>query len=749
MLLKGVDLRDAFPSFSEKAGGGGSSVPFTTSLYDRYGLKYDALAKKDYIAEFRNWVFACVNARAESIGNMHLQLIDNKTGDEEEDHELIDLLANPNPYQTGFEFLYDTQAYKDLDGNAFWYVVREKRGADGIATGKPLQLFNLKADKVKILIDEFNPLAVESYIYTQPDGTRLRFDPSEIIHMKLSNPNMPAPFPHRGMGIVQASAFAIDTDNESRKWNLAFFRNAARPDVILYNQGDASLRPEESKRLQAEWEERHQGSDRAWKPAVLSGGMKVEKLTEGHAEMDFVQQRTFGRDEILAMFKVPKTVIGIADDVNRANADAAIYVYNLFTILPVMRRMVATLNAFLVPMFDESGRYEYTFVSPITEDREQLLDEYQMAVNVWLTVNEIRARENLPLIEGGDELYIPSLDTPVDESESEDDSEEPAPKKAAKKAVKKLKLKHGRNTFASWKAREAKAKKWVQKSAPSVDERSLAAAAVDEFIKNTFAGNKIKDIRLDGEKKKSYIEGWVKKMQNTGAMKKQMRAFFDDQHKEVIANLKDELKGFKPAEFHLKGVKDMLFDMGDANKTAIQIAMPQLKAWIASAGADAAVIAGGTFSAGTQFIKNWTLNRAQYFADTVNQTTEADLTSTLTEGLANKESINELSARVAAVYGKAQDYRTDMIARTEVSAASNFAAGQAYQQAGVDRQQWVVVDPQDEDCVENDGDIEDIDGGTFPSGDSAPPVHPNCQCTTIPVFNDDADSDKGDSDNYP
>ena len=341
-LLKGVDLRDAFPALQEKgAGSGSSNVPFTTSLYDRYGLKYDALAKKDYIYEFRNWVYTCINARAESLGNIKLRLMDNKTGEEEFEHPMLTLLANPNPFQTGFEFLYDTQAYKDLDGNAFWYIVRDNKNDN--TKGTPVQLFNLKADKVKLIISQENPLAVEAYVYTQPDGTRLRFDADEIIHMKLSNPNMPAPFPHRGMGIVQAGAYAIDTDNESRKWNLAFFRNAARPDVILYNQGDASMRPEEVKRTQAEWEERHKGSDNSWKATVLSGGMKVEKLTEGHSEMDFVEQRNFGRDEIFAMFKVPKTIFGMTDNINRATADAAIYVYNLYTVLPIMRRMIATL----------------------------------------------------------------------------------------------------------------------------------------------------------------------------------------------------------------------------------------------------------------------------------------------------------------------------------------------------------------------------------------------------------------------
>jgi hypothetical protein len=44
------------------------------------------------------------------------------------------------------------------------------------------------------------------------------------------------------------------------------------------------------------------------------------------------------------------------------------------------------------------------------------------------------------------------------------------------------------------------------------------------------------------------------------------------------------------------------------------------------------------------------------------------------------------------------------------------------------------LDPCDE-CAENDGEVVPI-GGTFPSGDDQPPVHPHCRCALLPVIPD-------------
>jgi SPP1 gp7 family putative phage head morphogenesis protein len=75
------------------------------------------------------------------------------------------------------------------------------------------------------------------------------------------------------------------------------------------------------------------------------------------------------------------------------------------------------------------------------------------------------------------------------------------------------------------------------------------------------------------------------------------------------------------------------------------------------------------------------------------------------------------------------------IAITEGQRAKISANLDSYQANGVEQIEWTVNDPDDADCLDNEGEIVNM-GDQFPSGDTQPPVHPNCQCDVIPVMPD-------------
>lgn len=78
--------------------------------------------------------------------------------------------------------------------------------------------------------------------------------------------------------------------------------------------------------------------------------------------------------------------------------------------------------------------------------------------------------------------------------------------------------------------------------------------------------------------------------------------------------------------------------------------------------------------------------------------------------------------------------RAETIARTEMNQAVADEAMNRYEALGVEQVEWNVVSPC-EDCAENDGEIRPF-GEEFPSGDTQPTVHPNCNCFLIPVIDD-------------
>jgi SPP1 gp7 family putative phage head morphogenesis protein len=76
--------------------------------------------------------------------------------------------------------------------------------------------------------------------------------------------------------------------------------------------------------------------------------------------------------------------------------------------------------------------------------------------------------------------------------------------------------------------------------------------------------------------------------------------------------------------------------------------------------------------------------------------------------------------------------RSLTIAITELNRAMSAAAIERYRQAEIEYMEWSVSDPCPI-CAQNAGQVVQM-GGTFNSGSTQPPAHPNCRCVLLPVI---------------
>ena len=81
------------------------------------------------------------------------------------------------------------------------------------------------------------------------------------------------------------------------------------------------------------------------------------------------------------------------------------------------------------------------------------------------------------------------------------------------------------------------------------------------------------------------------------------------------------------------------------------------------------------------------------------------------------------------------------IAVTEQARAITTASLERYRESGVEEVEWIAAIPCDI-CEVNEGEVRPV-GTTFPSGDSQPPVHPNCRCALLPLVSELADEGGG------
>jgi predicted ABC-type ATPase len=123
-------------------------------------------------------------------------------------------------------------------------------------------------------------------------------------------------------------------------------------------------------------------------------------------------------------------------------------------------------------------------------------------------------------------------------------------------------------------------------------------------------------------------------------------------------------------------------------------------------------------------------------------TTRDMLRATISNGMADNLSAEDIGDAIQEAYAFSED-RADLIATTEIAAANSYGALAGYEEAaamGIKvRKSWLMLEDACPICSENaDAGPIELDE-EFPSGDLAPPGHPNCRCVLVPEVEDEAD----------
>lgn len=317
-----------------------------------------------------------------------LRAVGNDAGLQELDnHILLDLLENPNPHMDAEQFMEITYLHIMLAGESFWGKIRN-------GLGKPDELWPMFPYNMTVIPDKEKFIAGWKY---RIGGEESIWPAEDIVQIKLTDPTDL----YRGMGIVQAAARSIDTDAHAADWNRNFFQNSARPDFVL--ETDKSLSNTVFARLKEQWEDRHKGAINAHKIGILEEGLKLNSTTMTQKDMDFLAGRNFNKDQILAMFGTSATILGLVQDANRANMEAADYNHAKRVIKPLQSRVNSAINHKIAPDFD--AKLVIGFTDPVPEDKQFMLDEQTKGVNIIWTRNEIREMRGLDPVEGGDVMY--------------------------------------------------------------------------------------------------------------------------------------------------------------------------------------------------------------------------------------------------------------------------------------------------------------------------------------------------------
>jgi len=670
------------------------------------------------------YVFACVYKIAEKVSSIDLDLyqIMNSKGDvrEIQDHPSLDLLHKPNPFQTKSEFLKITMINKKLCGDAFWFKVRNERG-------QVAELWNLRPDFIEIIKDPED--FIKAYKFNKTDGTQEILDPDDVVHFKYPTPLND----YFGTSPVKSATVRIDTEKYAGEYQRDFFLNNARPDGIIKANTGMNLDKDAKDEIREEFEKKHKGVGKNSKLAIVEGDIEYQQVSISQREMDYIESLKFTRDDILVAFGVPKAIVAITDDVNRANAETSMYIFLSEVVKPEISMLTEKINEeLIIPDFGDNLFIDYE--DPTPENREQTIKEYETGItNKYLLVNEIRAKENLEPIEGGWTIYRPFSDMPSGGLSKGNQSkfiEEWIERKKQEIKDNKLRVFKGRNMLL----KKFKLKEELVKELGKTFKKRTTIEKTKDIKENSNDDKKEVTPLIKGDIREKYAELTIKQIDHRAEiLKTAMNGIAQKQGDELIAML-SKLDLTKAVGKETKKSINNFYK--DQEPIFAEFVLPFLDEFTRMAGIEAmAMVNPDKGFEMTEAIRKVLEKRAEEFGLGVNHTTREKITATINDGLLQGESMIQISDRINSAYEEFPTWRSDMISRTESTAANNEGFIEAYKQSEVaTHKEWIAtMDGRTRPAhQELDGEIVPVDK-SFSNGLMFP-QEPNCRCVIGPAF---------------
>lgn len=317
-------------------------------------------------------------------------------------HPFLSFMDQPNPLyeMTGSAIWRLHEIYLLLVGESFLLIERDD-------AGRPIELWPVPPYWVKMTPYLGSP----TYQILSPSGLTMDVPVDDMFVMKQLNPLDPF---LRGLGVAESIADEVEIDEYAAKFQKRFFYNDAEPSLVFL-MPDATQ--DQSDAFMARWNQKHRGVENSHKAAALTGTVDVKSFGSSDTrELGFNDSRVAMRDAVLEHFGVPREIMGITENSNRATADAAQYIYAKNVLMPRIRAREEAINKQLLPMFGDGLVWRFDPVVPYDQDfnKSKALDAYNAGL---ITKNEARELLDLPDTKGGDVFKVSINDLFLTESD--------------------------------------------------------------------------------------------------------------------------------------------------------------------------------------------------------------------------------------------------------------------------------------------------------------------------------------------
>ncbi|MQW72020.1 phage portal protein [Sinorhizobium medicae] len=364
-------------------------------------------------------VWACVNLLAGTIASLPLMVYRTNSRGERtlaRDHPLFRILHDsPNYDQTATDFWEFSSASIELWGNS--YAAIERNGGGRVAALTPL-----RPDSVSVRRLENGNL---EYRWIMDGETHVGSDRA-ILHIRGFGGD-----PLGGMSTLHFGRHAFGLARAIDRAAAGTFSNGMIAQTAL--TFERWLTDEQRNLAETKLSEKYIGAKNSGRPIILEGGTKIDVLSIKPEDAQMLESRGFSVEEVCRFFGVPPFMVGHTQKVTSfgSGLEQQVLGFQKFTLRRRLKRIEQALEKqLLTPAERAAGlTIEFNLEGLLRGDSTARAAFYQSALaNGWMTINEVREKENLPRVEGGDVPRMQMQNVPITEAGKQQEAL-PAPAK--------------------------------------------------------------------------------------------------------------------------------------------------------------------------------------------------------------------------------------------------------------------------------------------------------------------------------
>jgi len=369
-------------------------------LFGGYGVPTAAgMVVNEQTAMRISVVYRCVSLIAGTVASLPCEVFrySGERAEPARTHPAHWLLHNePNPLMTANAFWKNYIWWALMRGNGYGLIDRSRSGIPvAITLAPPTSVStDFSQDRRRL----FYQVRVES-------GEQRKFDQSDMLHFAFIGWDG-----KQGRAPLECARDAVGLAAAAQEFNERFFSQGNAADIAMEFPG--TIKEDQLKLIMENYQKVRTGIGRHRLPLVSSGGATIKRIDFDAEKSQLVDARNFQVEDICRFYGVPPHMVGHTSKSTSwgSGIEEQTLGFVKFTLRDILKGLEQEIDRKLLGRGDYFCKFNLDAL--LRADSKGRSEFYKAAVGGtqspgFMTVNEVRSLENLPPLEGGNELFVP------------------------------------------------------------------------------------------------------------------------------------------------------------------------------------------------------------------------------------------------------------------------------------------------------------------------------------------------------